>query len=64
MKAIAVVPATQTIRLVDRPEPFITANDEIKVRMRRVGICGTDRDEAIGGRAKAPQGQTDLVPRA
>ena len=61
MKAIAVVPGTQTIRLVERPEPFITAPDEIKVRVRRVGICGTDRDEALGGRAKAPQGQADLV---
>ena len=61
MKAIAVVPGTQTIRLVDRPEPFITVHDEIKLRVRRVGICGTDRDEALGGRAKAPQGQTELV---
>jgi threonine dehydrogenase-like Zn-dependent dehydrogenase len=61
MKAIAIVPGTQTIRLVERPEPFITAPDEIKLRVRRVGICGTDRDEALGGRAKAPQGQTELV---
>jgi threonine dehydrogenase-like Zn-dependent dehydrogenase len=61
MKAIAVVPGTQTIRLVDRPEPVISANDEIKLKVRRVGICGTDRDEALGGRAKAPHGQTELV---
>src|SRR5512146_659718 len=61
MKAIAVVPGTKTIRLVDRPEPSIAAGDEIKLRVRRVGICGTDRDEALGGRAKAPQGQTELV---
>jgi threonine dehydrogenase-like Zn-dependent dehydrogenase len=61
MKAIAVVPGTKTIRLVDRPEPLITAKDEIKLKVHRVGICGTDRDEALGGRAKAPQGQTELV---
>jgi threonine dehydrogenase-like Zn-dependent dehydrogenase len=61
MKAIAVVPGTKTIRLVDRPEPLISAKDEIKLKVRRVGICGTDRDEALGGRAKAPAGEAELV---
>ena len=53
MKAIAVVPGTKTVRVVDRPEPSIAAPDEIKLRVVRVGICGTDREEAAGGRAKA-----------
>ncbi len=61
MNAIAVVPGTQTIRLVQRPQPVIAAPDQVLVRVLRVGICGTDRDEALGGRAKAPQGQSDLV---
>jgi threonine dehydrogenase-like Zn-dependent dehydrogenase len=61
MKAIAVVPGTKTIRLVDRPEPVIASEDQIKLKVCRVGICGTDRDEAAGGRAKAPQGQSELV---
>jgi threonine dehydrogenase-like Zn-dependent dehydrogenase len=61
MKAIAIVPGTTTVRLVDRPEPSITAPDEVKVRIVRVGICGTDREEAAGGRATAPQGQKELV---
>jgi threonine dehydrogenase-like Zn-dependent dehydrogenase len=47
--------------MVDRPEPQIGAPDEVKVRIVRVGICGTDREEASGGRALAPQGQQDLV---
>ena len=46
MKAISVVPGTKTVRLVDRPEPSISVPDEIKVRVLRVGICGTDREEA------------------
>ena len=29
--------------------------------MIRVGICGTDREEVSGGRAQAPQGQSELV---
>lgn len=61
MKAIAVVPGTTTLRLVDRSEPSITAPDEVKVQVLRVGICGTDREEAAGGRALAPEGQKELV---
>ncbi|MCC7418514.1 MAG: glucose 1-dehydrogenase [Acidobacteria bacterium] len=61
MKAIAVVPGTRDVRLVDRPEPSIAAPDEIKLRVVRVGICGTDREEAAGSRAKAPPAHKDLV---
>ena len=61
MKAIAIIPSTRTVRLVERPEPSITAPDEVKLRVLRVGICSTDREEAAGGRSLAPQDQADLV---
>jgi threonine dehydrogenase-like Zn-dependent dehydrogenase len=61
MKAIAITPGTTTPRLVDRPEPALSERDEIKVRMLRVGICGTDREIAAGGRARAPEGAKELV---
>ena len=61
MKAIAVVPGTKIVQLVERPEPSISEADEIKVRVLRVGICGTDRAEAAGGRAQAPPSHKDLV---
>ena len=61
MKAIANTTNTSTLSLVERPEPMISADDEIKLRILRVGICGTDREEAAGGRSKPPQGQNDLV---
>jgi glucose 1-dehydrogenase len=61
MKAIAVIPGTTTVRLVERPEPQVVAPDEVKVKVLRVGICGTDREEAAGGRALLPDGQQDLV---
>lgn len=61
MKAIAIVPGAAGSRLVERPEPSITKQDEVKVRMIRVGICGTDREEVSGGRAQAPDGQKELV---
>lgn len=61
MKAIAIVPGTRTLKLVERPEPSITEPDEVKVRILRVGVCGTDREEASGGRADAPKGRSELV---
>jgi threonine dehydrogenase-like Zn-dependent dehydrogenase len=61
MKAIAIVPGTKQVNLVDRPEPKLSAPDEIKLRVLRVGICGTDREEVAGGRADAPPGQKELV---
>lgn len=61
MKAISVVTGTTNLRLVDRPEPFLTAADEVKLRVLRVGICGTDREEASGGRADPPEGSSELV---
>jgi len=61
MKAIAILPGMAGSHLVDRPEPSITAQDEVKLRVIRVGICGTDREEVTGGRADAPDGQKELV---
>jgi glucose 1-dehydrogenase len=61
MKAIAVVPGTKKLALIERSAPSIASPDEIKVKIIRVGICGTDREEAAGGRALAGEGHTDLV---
>jgi len=61
MKAIAIIPGTAGSHLVERPEPSITAQDEVKVRVIRVGICGTDREEISGGRSQAPDGKKELV---
>jgi threonine dehydrogenase-like Zn-dependent dehydrogenase len=61
MKAVALTPGTTIMRLIDLDEPAATAPDEVKVRILRVGICGTDREEAAGGRALAPQGKKELV---
>src|SRR5687767_15794984 len=61
MKAIAVVPGTSDVRLVERPEPGIGAANQVKLRVLEVGICGTDREEANGHRADLPPGLNDLV---
>ncbi|HKB80836.1 MAG TPA: glucose 1-dehydrogenase [Thermoanaerobaculia bacterium] len=61
MKALAIVPGTKSVSMVDRPKPAISRPDEIELQVLRVGICGTDREEVAGGRALAPEGQTTLV---
>ena len=61
MKAIAVVPGTPGARIGDRPEPWVSAPDDVKRRMIGAGICGTGREELSGGRLQAPDGQKEPV---
>lgn len=61
MKAIALVPGTSNVSLDEVEEPKIGAPDEIKMKILQVGICGTDREEASGGRADAPPGEKKLI---
>jgi glucose 1-dehydrogenase len=61
VKAVALIPGTTDLSLVDRPEPQITRPDDVKLQVLSVGICGTDREEAAGGRAAAPPGERELI---
>ncbi|HEY1163998.1 MAG TPA: glucose 1-dehydrogenase [Chitinophaga sp.] len=61
MKAIAIKPGTPQVRFTERPEPDIQAETDIKIKVLQVGICGTDREEAAGGRADPPAGSDELV---
>ena len=61
MKAICLTTGTTELKLVDRPQPSVKAEDEVLAHVIRVGICGTDREEASGGRARAPGDGRDLV---
>ncbi len=61
MKAISLIPGTNNVSLVDVDEPQISAADEVKIKIWHVGICGTDREEAEGGRADAPKGKSTLI---
>lgn len=61
MKAIALIPGTTQVSLVDVAEPVINAADEVKIKIWQVGICGTDREEVEGGRADAPAGKKELI---
>lgn len=61
MKAIALIPGTKNVHIVEREEPKIQKPSEVKVKVLQVGICGTDREEVAGGRADAPNGEKELV---
>ncbi len=61
MKAIAYSPDKRVLRVVERPEPAITATDQVKIMVMRVGVCGTDRERIAEGKAPPPEGYDDLV---
>lgn len=61
MKAVALVPQTTELSLTEVNEPQITSPFDIKIKVLQVGICGTDREQAGGGRADAPKGKSKLV---
>jgi threonine dehydrogenase-like Zn-dependent dehydrogenase len=61
MKALAITPGTTDLSLIDRPEPVLSKATQIKAKVLQVGICGTDREEAAGGRADAPSGSSQLI---
>ena len=61
MKAIAVNPGKTGVFFVERDEPHLHSPDDIKVKILDVGICGTDREEANGGRSLPAPDRKDLV---
>jgi glucose 1-dehydrogenase len=61
VRALAIVPQTKTVRIVERPRPALTSGDNVELRVLQVGVCDTDREEIAGGRACAPDGEPELV---
>ena len=44
MKAVAVMPGTRRIGLIEQEAPRLLAPTDVQLRMRDVGVCGTDRE--------------------
>lgn len=44
MRAVAVVPNSQELRMLEIPEPVLAAPTDVRIRMLEVGVCGTDRE--------------------
>ena len=61
MRAVAVFPTVPEVRVIDHPEPQILAPSQVAIRVREVGICGTDREIAAGAHGAPPEGSPYLV---
>ncbi|PCI92178.1 alcohol dehydrogenase [Candidatus Aerophobetes bacterium] len=61
MEAILLKTGTDDVFLSEFPDPVINNPTDVKLKVLQVGICGTDREEACGGRADAPAGEKNLI---
>jgi threonine dehydrogenase-like Zn-dependent dehydrogenase len=61
MRALAVFPSSRTIRLIDALRPRITQPRQALIRMRELGICGTDREIAHFQYGTPPPGSDHLI---
>lgn len=61
MRAIAVMPSSKQIALIDQPEPTISRPTDVKLRMIEAGVCGTDREISAFEYGTPPSGGAHLV---
>lgn len=61
MKAIAVVPGTREVRLIEQEAPSVAVPTHVKLRMLDVGVCGTDREICAFQYGTLPEGTEHLV---
>ena len=61
MKAVAVVPGTRELGLIEQEDPAIAAPTHVKLRMLDVGVCGTDREICAFQYGIPPEGTEHLV---
>src|SRR3546814_6995719 len=54
-------PGVRESDVIEIDEPQLTAATQVKLKVLEVGICGTDREEVLGGRANAPAHAQYLV---
>jgi threonine dehydrogenase-like Zn-dependent dehydrogenase len=61
MRAIAVIPSSKQVSLIDHPEPELTRPTDVKLRMIEAGVCGTDREICAFEYGTPPAGSEHLV---
>ena len=61
MKAVAVFPGSQEVRVVNRKPPRLTQPDQVMLRMLDIGICGTDKEICSFEYGTPPAGDDHLV---
>jgi threonine dehydrogenase-like Zn-dependent dehydrogenase len=61
MKAVAVFPESQEVKIIEREVPRIARPDQVKLRMLDIGICGTDKEICSFEYGTPPLGDDHLV---
>jgi threonine dehydrogenase-like Zn-dependent dehydrogenase len=61
MKALGVFAAERRYEVIDHPEPGITDDNQVKIQMLEVGICGTDKEIVSFEYGDPPQGSKYLI---
>jgi threonine dehydrogenase-like Zn-dependent dehydrogenase len=61
MRAIAVFPGQRELRMVEVPPPVLAGEHDVLVRVREVGVCGTDREISEFHYGTPPAGREGLV---
>jgi glucose 1-dehydrogenase len=61
MQALAVFPSKKEVNLIDIPEPKLTGATEVLLKVREVGLCGTDREIASFEYGVPPPGADRLI---
>ncbi len=61
MHALAVFPSQKRVDLLDIPEPRMKSATEVLLKVREVGICGTDREIASFEYGDPPSGTDHLI---
>ncbi len=61
MRAVAMFPTEKKIRVVERQSPVLEGDDQVRLRMLEVGVCGTDHEIARFEYGTPPAGEPYLV---
>ena len=61
MRAVAVFPRRSELSVVDVPPPSLKADQDVLVRVREVGVCGTDREICAFHYGTPPPGRDALI---
>ena len=61
MQALAVFPSKKSLQLVEIPQPKLQRVTDVLLRVREVGLCGTDREISSFEYGSPPQGSDHLI---
>jgi glucose 1-dehydrogenase len=61
VQALAVFPSKKTLQLVDVPQPKLRGATDVLLRVREVGLCGTDREIGAFEYGDPPSGADHLI---